>query len=183
PRVSDPHGRHFITIALSPLLRQLLEVDAGLELLEGDGEDHGGHLVPNHPVDARLQGLGAPDSETVSLPEQGREEGNALDVVPVCVREKDVARNWLAIISLEEPTAELANPRSSVEDDQPAFVGAKFDAGGISAVPNRAGPGARDGAASPPKSERQAHRPAITCESGRASPARRGWPPRCGGAR
>ena len=181
----DPDGGHLITIALAPLLRQFLEVDPGLELLERDGKDDRRHLVPHHPVDARLERLRAPDREAIPLLEERREEGNALDVVPVGVGQEDVAGDRFAVRvarASARPSSRMPVPASRMIS-QPSSVRSSTQ-GVLPPYRTVSGPGLGMEPRVPQKVSVRLIGPwRVTFESARASPARRGWPRRCGGAR
>ena len=89
--VPDGDGRDLVPVPVRRSSASSWKSIRACELLERDREHHGRHLVADDPVDARLERLRAPDREAVPLLEQRREERNALDVVPVGVRQEDVA--------------------------------------------------------------------------------------------
>ena len=93
--------------------------------------------------------------------EDGDEERQALDVIPVAVRVEDVGGDGQF---LEQRLRQREDAGAAVEDDERAIVGAYLDAGGVAAVAHGARPRRRDGAAHAPESDFHAAPPTATGE-------------------
>ncbi len=105
-------------LPLEAVLRQLEKLHAGVQRVEGHREDDGTHLLSQHHLEAAQEGRRAPETEVVARLEGRREEGKALDVVPVGVAEEDVAVDRTPVRSGHQGTAQLANAGAGVEDDE-----------------------------------------------------------------
>src|SRR5687768_15950049 len=151
PRVPDAKGLDVESGSLAAFLRHLPEVDRGVQLLARDGKHDRGHLVADDTIDARLQRLLPPDREVVSALEDGAEEGETLDVVPVRVCQEDVALDRRAVGALDERPAQLPQAGSGIEDDEPPFRRPDFDAGRVAAIAHGLRSGARDRSTSAPE--------------------------------
>jgi len=79
-----------------------------------------------------------------------QEEGQALDVVGVRVRQEEVEPERSLV---REGETQLAGAGAAVEDEQRAVVGRDLDAGRVATVPQRLGACRRDRAARPPEAD------------------------------
>ncbi|MNT23866.1 hypothetical protein D3C72_1593070 [compost metagenome] len=140
--------------------RQGAVLDAGRHGRFADGKIaalqlHCHHVLDAAPADAVK---GAMQAHAVAGHEQGREHGQAVDVVPVAVRDEDVRVDGLARRQL---LCQRKDAAARIENDQAIVVGARFDARGVAAVARRARAGGGDGAAHTP--EREFH--SVPCYS------------------
>src|SRR5262249_25105199 len=71
--------------------------------------------------------------------ENWREEGNPLDVIPVCMGEKDVGGNAVPVGGSDQRAAQLANARSRIENDQPIRLRPHLYTWGVATISNRGG--------------------------------------------
>src|SRR5207237_10303183 len=95
--------------------------------------------------------------EVVSALKDGTKEGNALDVVPMGVGEKDVTRDGRAIGARDERAAELTDAGAGIEDDEPSFRRPQLHTGRIAPVADRVASRRRDRAPRSPELLSQAH--------------------------
>src|SRR6266567_3965947 len=94
------------------------EVDRGIQLFERHRKYDGIHLIPHDAVDTAFECLAAPDSEVIASLKNRSEKWNALDVIPVRVRQEDVTLDRRSIGAAEEGATQFPHPSSSVEDDE-----------------------------------------------------------------
>ena len=149
--MTDLIGANFVTVSVAALFGDFREVDRGVQLLEGHWKHDRRHLVTHDARDVRLERLGAPDREVVSALKDGAGEGNALDVVPMGVGEKDVTRDGGAIGARDERAAELTDAGAGIEDDEPSFRGPQLHTGRIAPVADRVASRRRDRAPRSPE--------------------------------
>src|SRR5438552_3668837 len=153
----DGEGLDLLAIAVVPLLGDLAKVDSRAQAIERHREDDGRHLVPDDPVNARLERLRAPNGEVIALLKYRREEGNSLNVIPMRVGEENIARDAVSIGARDQRASELPHARAGVEDDEPPRRRAHLDARRISSVAHGVRPGGRNRAAGAPKTQMQSH--------------------------
>jgi len=92
----------------------------------------------------------AMQAHAVAGHEQGAKHGQAVDVVPVAVRDEDVRVDRHAGRQLLRQREDAA---ARIKDDQAVVVGAHLDAGRVAAIARRARAGGGDGAAHAPERE------------------------------
>src|SRR5688572_2619194 len=126
--VANLRGAHRVAATLQGVVQYRTKVDAGGYFLKRHGEDDGRHLITDDTLDTGLGGLGPPNGEVVAQLEDGGEERQTLNVVPMTVREENVALDWRSIRTVDQRAAELPDPGAGVEDDQPPFARAHLHA-------------------------------------------------------
>ena len=94
------------------------------------------------------------NGEAVLRHVEGREEGQALDVVPVGVPDEYVGVDGLAFTLIEQGVAEPPQAGARVDDDE-AVADAQFGAGGVSPVARGQGPGGGNRTARSPEAQLQ----------------------------
>ena len=94
----------------------------------------------------------------------GLKERQALDVVPMRMRQQQGQVQRLSLEFSDQVLPEQAHSRAGIEDDDLA-IGADFDTGSIAAVLDGARPGRRDGAAHTPELQPRRSRP-LVCGGG-----------------
>jgi hypothetical protein len=95
-----------------------------VQFIDRDRKVWGLHLVGENIMQAKAAVRGTVDAEPVLFAKCRHEERQALDVIPMIVRQEDAASDLCTLFSLEMLT-EADNPRTSVDDKQ--MTGA-FDA-------------------------------------------------------
>jgi hypothetical protein len=153
----DLERTHLISVRRATPLGQLTEIDLRVQLIEGDGEDDRGHLAADDVAEHRRERLRAPDHEVVPLLEERGEKREALNVVPVNVRQENVTTDRRAVRARDERSSELTYPGAGVEHDEPARRRADLDARRVATVANCRWARTRNGAARPPKLNAEGH--------------------------
>src|SRR5204863_386077 len=83
----------------------------------------------------------------------GTEERNALDVIPVKMREQEIHRERPVVAAVHQRGAELAEARARIEDEKRSRAVAHLDARGVAAVADGQRPRRRDGPARAPEAD------------------------------
>src|SRR4029079_7452601 len=104
---------------------------------EADREEGRREVSRDSLPQRRRRGRRPPEPELPAGGPERREEAEPFDVVEMEVGEADVE---VAVISLEQPLPELADPRARVEDQRRAVGELELDTGGVAAVADRRGP-------------------------------------------
>ena len=107
----------------------LVHPDLGPQLVEPHGEDRRRHLAREHAGERRPAGGAAVDAELARGQVRRHEEGQALDVVPVQVREEEGGVHGAL---REEGVAEAADAGPGVQD-QAGLAAAHLDAARVAA--------------------------------------------------
>ena len=97
-----------------------------------------------------MRAFATEDAEAAAGFVDGREEGQALDVIPVRVGNEEGEIERLGLEFFQERDTELTQAGAGIEDDD-VLAGADFDTGSIAAVVNGAASRSGDGAANTPK--------------------------------
>src|SRR5205814_9772535 len=84
---------------------------------------------------------------------RGAEERDALDVIPVKMREQEIHREGPVVAAVHERGAELAKARARIEDEKRSRAVAHLDARGIVAIAHGQRPRCRDGPARAPETD------------------------------
>src|SRR4029434_1292960 len=100
---------HLEAVFTQAVTGELAELPARVQVVERDRKPHGTHLLPQHDLEALQQRRRAKEPEMISGLERRREEGQALDVIPVGVTEEQVARNRAPLGAVDERAPQLAN--------------------------------------------------------------------------
>ena len=116
-------------------LGEVVVADRGPELPERDGEIRVLHLPRQRPFQLVPQVTRGIDVPFVVGVEQGREEGKALDVVPVRVGDHQVPTHGAPVRGQRQP--ESVGAGAAVEDDQGAVRRAHLDARRVTPVAER----------------------------------------------
>ena len=116
-------------------LGEVVVADRGPELPERDGEIRVLHLPRQRPFQLVPQVTRGIDVPFVVGVEQGREEGKALDVVPVRVGDHQVPTHGAPVRGQRQP--ESVGAGAAVEDDQGAVRRAHLDARRVAPVTER----------------------------------------------
>ena len=138
------------------------EVDAGLDLLEVELrghrlERHREELVARDAADHLVELVGGGEQRVDRDPRardvRGREERQALDVIPVHVREQHVVLARLAAGLARELVAELAHAGAGIDDHALSGRRAHLDARRLAAVSHGGRAGHRVTAPDPPEGD------------------------------
>ena len=131
-------------------IAQFLDLDVAGKFRKRHGEIGAFHLAGEGGDESLVRAFAAEDAEVAAGFVDGREERQALDVIPVRVGNEEGEIERLGLEFFQERDAELAQAGAGIEDDD-VLAGADFDAGSIAAVVNGAASRSRDGAANTPK--------------------------------
>jgi len=141
-------------------LAELPEGDGGRQLADLDGEIGELHLAGQHVAQRTAAALRTADRDPASGNEERREEGKALDVIPVRVAEENRRRDGRGRLRRERG-AERAGARPAIEQEAAAPARRHLDARGVAAETD--GVRARHGDRSPGAPEsRSHHRPGYS---------------------
>ena len=133
-------------------LPQIVKAQGGAELAETDGEVRVLHLPGHGCLEPLADTFRRVDVPLVPGCEEGREEGKALDVVPVGMRDEQMTADR-AGRRRDQVAAQLMGAGAAVQDDERAVRGADLDARGIAAVPQGRRTGLGDRASRAPEAD------------------------------
>ena len=146
----EPHGFDHHVVQRHSALLQVVEAALGFHLTHIDRKIRGGHLFFHHPLQS-AKAAGGVERETVfRVVVERAEERDALDVVPVKMRDEDVGANRFALRVALQLLPERAQSGAAVEDVE-VVAEANFDAGGVASVAQVVGLGSRRGSAYAPE--------------------------------
>jgi hypothetical protein len=165
PRVAEPHGLDPEPVHGECPRLHMRHRQRGIQLVERDREHDRIHLLAQDSFQIHLALPGAPNAHGAPGVEQWREERQALNVIPVGVREEEVHLDRVPK-PLDQGAPQRANAGARVENDQSPRargVGLHGDAGRVAPVARR--PGSRRGnrATSAPDREPVRHDPDSPC--------------------
>ncbi len=142
---------------------EIVELDVRLQGGEGHGERGSRHLSGENAFhSADIGQMTRLHMEGVVGRIGGREEREAVDVIPVGVRQE---HRRLAHSALEEALAQVADAGARVEDDR-VTVSADFEATGVAAVLDVIGRRARNRTADTPESNPELHQATLPRRAG-----------------
>src|SRR5207237_4072870 len=152
-RVEDARGAHAEPPDL--LVASILQLADGQlrgKIIDVDGKKRIVHPEPEE-LAHRAGLLGAADAQRRLRIVRRTEEGNALDVIPMEVREQEVDGERPRAAAVHERRAELAESRAGVEDEKRSGAVANLDTGGVAAVSHGERARRRDGATRAPETD------------------------------
>jgi hypothetical protein len=131
-------------------LDEIMVTNRGAQVLEAHGEVRVLHLPPEGILQLLVHTPWPVDVPLALGSEEGREEGEALNVVPVRVADEDMSTQRSGS-PREERFAEGVGAGPAVEHDEGAIPGHDFHAGGVAPVAHRRGSRLRDRATRAPE--------------------------------
>jgi len=131
-------------------IAQFLDLDVAGQLGKGDGKVGAFHLAGERGDEAAARAFAAEHAEAAARIINGRKKWQALDVVPMRVRNKQGEIERFAFEFRCEGQAEFAQARAAIQDDDVIAV-ADFDASGVAAITDGGRPGRGNGAANTPE--------------------------------
>lgn len=155
-RMMQPAGRNFRSVNFPFIAASHLVEDAGGAHHGGvNGEIRAGELRFENlfqTLGAEVIGLKAVKMKLILSFEKGMEEGDALDVIPVVVGDKDVCFET-RVVFLGPAIAEHAQASAAIEDEASAARGGEFEARRISTIAPSVALECRRGAPHSPKDQ------------------------------
>jgi hypothetical protein len=146
----EPHGFDHHVLQRHSALLQVVEATLRFHLAHVHGKVRRRHLFFHHSLE-RAKAAGGVKGETVfRIVVERSEEGNALNVVPVKVRNEDVGPDRLVRGVALELLPERTQSGATVEDVE-VIAEANFDAGGVASIAQVVGLGSRRGPAYTPE--------------------------------
>ena len=112
---------------------EFLDADVGRHFAQANREERAFHLAGQHDFQAVPRAFVAEDAQVVLRLIDGQKERQALDVVPVGMREQQSQVERLVVELGDQLAPQQPQSRAGVEDDDLA-IGADLDAGGVAAV-------------------------------------------------
>ena len=137
-------------------LDDLPHFDPGRKRLQRHRKHHRIHLAPEDLLQGHALLGGPVDAEPVAARAERLEEGKALDVIPVGVRQQDVRREGAAGAG-HQLVPQRTEAASGVEDGEPAIAVGDADAGRVAAVARCLGTGRGNGPAGAPEGQAVRH--------------------------
>ena len=155
----QPHGPHGgVIVQLRLAFLDVVEIPLRLHLAGVHREVRRGHLLFHHALQAAGPAGGVKGEAILGIFIERAEEGDALDVVPVKVRNEDVGRDGLAVGLAFQLLAEATEAGTAVENIK-ILAEADFHAGSVSSVAQV--PGLRGGRRSAHSPELDPHTPSF----------------------
>ncbi len=155
-RVVEVAGGDHRPAEVEASLDEILVVDLGLQLFEGDGEVAVLHLPRQDLAQRCAEAARTVDAPPVVGLEQRREERQTLDVIPVGVTDEDVPVDGIAGRPVEQVEAQGMATGAAVDHDHGPVVRLDLDTRGVAPVEDRGR--ARLGDRPPGPPERDVHR-------------------------
>ena len=133
-------------------LLEFFDFDVGRDFFQANGKEGTLHLAGENICEAVARAFVTENAKMVLFLIDREKKWEALDMVPMCVREEQGDFQWGIVEFGEELAAERAQAGAAVENDD-MVIGADFDAGGVAAVADGGRAGCGDGAADTPEFE------------------------------
>ena len=149
--VAHPARPHLGAVQREVVVGDGLERDVAAQLFGGDREVRRAHDAAEHLVERAVVLVRADDGDRAATGGERREERQALDVVPVEVREQHGRPVAVEAALGVQLLAVVAQAGAEVEDDGSMTVGRDLDARGVPPVAVELVAVARSGPANPPE--------------------------------
>jgi hypothetical protein len=130
----QPLGLHRNSVAEGNFASlKVVEIANRAHLAEVNGKVRRGHLLFHDSLKGAGSTGGMKNEAAVAVVIEWPEERDALDVIPVEMRNENVSGYWLVLEFGIELATECAESRAAIEDVD-GVSGANFDAGGVAPV-------------------------------------------------